>query len=380
MRRGKGEAALYQGQRRRVAELRRDRIARRQVGRRRARILGAVEVLGGEHEVARLEPLGGSAMQHAPPLVQQRFVGAVADERVAEHELAAIGADEEVLDQEPAVVARAVEQMAQRIGGESLAENGGRLQAILSSLASRSMRAWTSAWIDPGRLDCAASPALSRSCRRKSGLPSARSTQLATTAAGIEDAWVASRRASSAFKGARSMPISGAPWSTVRQAPAVGSPAKRVVMTSSKGCRAASKASAARRSSVQASAQWMSSTIRRSGRTLRPRSPARKRHAATPARGGAHRRGEGAQRGRRRHVEQVVEEQLAVGGDRSGRGGAIDGGPTLVRLDRTGDAQEAARQATDRVPAGLRAEVEDGGGVAGKAERPGLGREFGNEP
>ena len=96
-------------------------------------------------------------------------------------------------------------------------------------------------------------------------MPSARSTQLATTAAGIDDAWVASRRASSAFKGARSMPISGAPWSTVRQAPAVGSPAKRVVMTSSKGCRAASRASAARRSSVQASAQWMSSTIRRSG-------------------------------------------------------------------------------------------------------------------
>ena len=63
------------------------------------------------------------------------------------------------------------------------------------------MRAWTSAWIDPGRLDCAASPALRRSCRRKSGLPSARSTQLATTAAGIDDASVASRLDSSAFRG-----------------------------------------------------------------------------------------------------------------------------------------------------------------------------------
>ena len=59
VRRGENEAALDQGQRRRVAELRRDRVARRQVRRRGARILGAVEVLGGEREVARLEPLGG---------------------------------------------------------------------------------------------------------------------------------------------------------------------------------------------------------------------------------------------------------------------------------------------------------------------------------
>ena len=96
-----------------------------------ARILGAVEVLGGEHEVARLEPLGGAAVEDATPLVQERLVGAVADERVAEHELAAVGPDEEVLDQQPAVVARVVEQMAQRIGGESLAEDRGGLQGDL---------------------------------------------------------------------------------------------------------------------------------------------------------------------------------------------------------------------------------------------------------
>ena len=40
------------------------------------------------------------ACSGAPPLVQQRCVGAVADERMAEHELAAVGADEEVLDQQ----------------------------------------------------------------------------------------------------------------------------------------------------------------------------------------------------------------------------------------------------------------------------------------
>ena len=98
------------------------------------------------------------------------------------------------------------------------------------------------------------------------------------------------------------------------------------------------------------------------------------------ARRRAHRRGERAQRRRRRHVEQVVEEQLAVGGDRSGRGGALDRCPALGRLDRAGDAEKAARQAADRVPAGLGAEVEHGGGVAGEAERPGLGRELGDEP
>ena len=71
VRRGEDEAALDQGQRRGVAELRRDRVARRQVCRRGARILGAVEVLGGEHEVARLEPLGGPAVEDASPLVQR---------------------------------------------------------------------------------------------------------------------------------------------------------------------------------------------------------------------------------------------------------------------------------------------------------------------
>ena len=50
------------------------------------------------------------------------------------------------------------------------------------------MRVWTSAWIEPGRLVCAAAPASSRSWSRNSGLPSARSTQLATTADGMVDA------------------------------------------------------------------------------------------------------------------------------------------------------------------------------------------------
>lgn len=127
------------------------------------------------------------------------------------------------------------------------------------------MRVWISAWIEPGKLVCAAAPASSSSCSRKSGLPSARSTQLATSAAGIVDESAASRCASSTASGPRSMPISGAPCSVVRHAPALGSPAKRVVITSSTGCFVASTASAASRSSVQGSAQWMSSTTSSSG-------------------------------------------------------------------------------------------------------------------
>ena len=79
-------------------------------------------------------------------------------------------------------------------------------------------------------------------------------------------------------------------------------------------------------------------------------------------------------------VEQVVEEQLAVGGDRPGSGGAFDRRPTLVLLDRAGNAEQAARQAADGVPPRFRAEVEHRRGVAGKAERPRMGRELGDEP
>ena len=148
------------------------------------------------------------------------------------------------------------------------------------------MRAWTSAWIDPGRLDCAASPALRRSCRRKSGLPSARSTQLATTAAGIDDAWVASRRASSAFKGARSMPISGAPWSTVRQAAGrrvAGEARRHHQQQGLPGGEQGERGQALERPGV-GPVDVLDHQEQRRGRS-RPSSPARTRRAATPARG-----------------------------------------------------------------------------------------------
>ncbi len=100
LRDGERETALDQRERRGVAELLGEGEARVEVGGGGARIVGAVEVLGGEHAVAAREPFGGAGMQGAPPLVEERCVGAVADQRMAEHELAAVGADQEVLDQQ----------------------------------------------------------------------------------------------------------------------------------------------------------------------------------------------------------------------------------------------------------------------------------------
>ena len=191
------------------------------------------------------------------------------------------------------------------------------------------MRAWTSAWIDPGRLDCAASPALRRSCSRKSGLPSARSTQLATSAAGIDDAWVASRLASSAFRGPRSRPISGAPWSTVRQAAGrriAGKARRHDQQQGLPGGEQSQRGQALERPGVGPVDVLDQQEQGRRGRGRR-RQLAHGVQRPLLAGRGAHRRGESAKRGRRRHVEQVIEEQLAVGGDRPGRGGAFDRGP-----------------------------------------------------
>ena len=59
-----------------------------QVRLRRGRILGPVEVRGAERRVAPVEPGRRAPVQLAARAVQERRVGAVADERVREHELA----------------------------------------------------------------------------------------------------------------------------------------------------------------------------------------------------------------------------------------------------------------------------------------------------
>jgi hypothetical protein len=217
VRRGKGEAALDQRQRRGVPELGRDGVARREVGRRRARVLGAVEVLRGEREVARLEPFGGPGVQRAAPLVQQRLVRAVADEGVAEHELAAVGADEEVLDQMPAVVAGLSSRWRSASAANRWPRTAADCSAILSSLAEPSMRAWTSAWIEPGQARLRRLAGVEEELQKKERVAFG-----ALDAAGDDrpPASTTLGRQPARFlgvQGARSMPISGAPWSTVRQ-------------------------------------------------------------------------------------------------------------------------------------------------------------------
>ena len=170
------------------------------------------------------------------------------------------------------------------------------------------MRVWTSAWIEPGRLDCAASPALRRSWTRNSGLPSARSTQLATIAAGM------TRRA----------PAGAIPR---RQGPEIDAGKRRAMEDGAPGARARVAGKASRHHQQQRLSRGeqgeRGKALERPGvgpvdvldheeqrRAVRPSRRDRTRRAASLARGPrAHRRGKRAKLGRRGDVEQVVEEQ-----------------------------------------------------------------------
>ena len=98
------------------------------------------------------------------------------------------------------------------------------------------------------------------------------------------------------------------------------------------------------------------------------------------ARPGADGRGECAQVEGWRDVEQVVEEEAPLRRRRLRRAGAFDRIAPGGFVARARHAEEAAGEAAHRVTAGLGAEVEDGGGVAGKAERSCCHDEFGDEP
>ena len=109
---GDRQAAVDQRQCGLVMKLRAQGLARGEIGAGGAGIVGPVEMLGGERQVARREPFGGAGVQGAAALVQQRRIGAVANEGVAEQELAAVGANQEVLLQQATVVGLVVDQIA----------------------------------------------------------------------------------------------------------------------------------------------------------------------------------------------------------------------------------------------------------------------------
>ena len=211
------------------------------------------------------------------------------------------------------------------------------------------MRVWTSAWIEPGRLVCAASPASRSSCSRNSGLPSARSTQLATSAArhgrgerGQALRIVARQRAEvDAERAARRAATCARRPRSDRRRSASSSPA---------GAAASRRARRARRG-ARASRRRPSGCPRRRGAAAAPRAAAAtrsQRRASEPCSRavGAHRRGERAQLGRRRDVEQVVQEEALFGGDR----------PGLASPARS-PSRRAASSAVPATPSRLRARL-----------------------
>ena len=102
-----------------------------EVGQRRAGIAAAVEVFSGQRGFAGAEPCGGTHVQRSAARMQQRGIGAIADQRMAEHKFRTVRPDQEVLGQHRAVACGVVEQMAERVEREALAEDRRGLQRRL---------------------------------------------------------------------------------------------------------------------------------------------------------------------------------------------------------------------------------------------------------
>ena len=360
LRDGEREAALDQRQRRGVAKLLGEREARVEVRGGGARIVGTVEVLGGEHAVAVREPLGGAGVQGAPALVEQRCVGTVADQRMAEHELAAVGADEEVLDQETRVVAGAVEKMAQRFHRETLAEHRGRLQGRLV-FAGEAVHAR----VDE-RLDRAGQAGL----RGGAGIEE-QLEQEQRVAFGALDAARDQRRRHGRGERGQSLRI------LARQRSEVDPGERRAVQRGAPGARARIAGEARRHHQQQrlprgqhgqrgealerpgiGPVDVLDDEEQRQRRADRGDDVAQRMQRALLARRRAHRRGERAQLDRRGDVEQVVQEEELLGRHRPCLVRTLDRRPSRRLVGDAVDAEQAAREAAHRVATGLRAEVE----------------------
>ena len=80
-------------------ERRRLRMRRREIRLCGLRRFGTIEMLGVQRRIAVAVPVGGGAMQLGAAHSGQRRVHAVADQRVREQELVALGADQVVRDE-----------------------------------------------------------------------------------------------------------------------------------------------------------------------------------------------------------------------------------------------------------------------------------------
>ena len=184
----KRQASVDQSERLLVAVLARLLARRRQIGRRSTRVLGTIEVLGVQRQVALRKPRGSPPMQLAPPGLEQRVVDGIADQRVREQELVARRAHEKALDQGGAVVARVAPRAWRSASSAKRWPNtAAACTACLSGAVKWSRRACTRLCTDPGTRGLGASSAWRSSCSRNSGLPAARSMhRLGEVAVGLE--------------------------------------------------------------------------------------------------------------------------------------------------------------------------------------------------
>jgi hypothetical protein len=94
------------------------------------RVLSSIEVLSAKRLIPPFEPGGGASVQASTSRLVQEFVDRVADQRVREQEVAALRPDQKMADQLGRAIVVTLDQVADLVHGEALAENRGRLQRL----------------------------------------------------------------------------------------------------------------------------------------------------------------------------------------------------------------------------------------------------------
>ena len=99
-------------------------------------------MFGMQDRVAIDEPIGGAPVQLPAPSIEQRDIDAIANERVSEQKIFALGPHQKMCNQIAATIVSVVDDVAQGIKRKSLgAITEAACSVILSSLSSRSIRA-----------------------------------------------------------------------------------------------------------------------------------------------------------------------------------------------------------------------------------------------
>ncbi len=97
---------------------------------RRAVIVGAIEMLGVQHGVGCLEPVGGTPVQLAPTGSQQRRVGAFLNQRVREQKFVAFRHHKRIGDQRIADIVGFIDETPQQRHVEALSDHSSCLKCL----------------------------------------------------------------------------------------------------------------------------------------------------------------------------------------------------------------------------------------------------------